>query len=757
MTRQQAMRIGLMAFGVVILALVQKSAMAQRPPKEPHLAYAFPAGCRQGTSCEVVLGGQNLKEVGEAYVAGRGVQVEVLGWYRPMTRGEYNQLRMKLSEAKEKLIAEGKLGVIEDNVAKAAGVTKDQLREMEIFRERDRDPKRQPNSQLEEELTVKLTVNADAKPGKRELRLISENAMSNPIWIQVGQFEETRETEPNDIRPDRKAIKTFPLVVNGQIMPGDVDCFTFTAKQGQKLVIAVGARDVIPYLADAVPGWFQAAMKLTDSEGKEVSYADSFHYRQDPVLYFEVPRDGDYTIKLHDTLFRGREDFVYRLKIGEIPFVTSIFPLGAQCESRANVELEGWNLTRKSLEVKTMSRNRFRPVHWCTVPQGDGTDVTFPLQVDRLPEVFDKEPNNTIADSQQVRIRTNINGRIDQPGDQDVYFISGRGRLVAEVHARRHGTPLDSMLVLTDANGKEIATNDDHEDKSHGLLTHHADSRLEAVIPSPGAYLHISDAQRNGGRDFVYRLSLRAPEPDYELRVTPGNIIARPGAVIPITVHALRKDGFDSDIELALEDPPEGFRLSGGIVPGNADRVQLTLTASHNSTREPVNLNMISRARRKGRSWIQRTAIPAENMMQAFIWHHLIPVEDWTVVVSGRSSAPRPFEIVPQASRISLPKAGQFILPVRPLVNVDPKELQVSLDEPKGVSAEIVIGNGGEYAVKLTTNGEEVEPGLQGNLLIYASREVTPAASKTNPNPQPRRTAYGYLPAIPFEISTIDR
>ncbi|MCA9070069.1 MAG: hypothetical protein KDA84_14150, partial [Planctomycetaceae bacterium] len=473
--------------------------------------------------------------------------------------------------------------------------------------------------------------------------------------------------------------------------------------------------------------------------------------------YFEVPRDGRYTIELHDTLYRGREDFVYRLTIGEIPFVTSIFPLGAKCETTATVELHGWNLTKTSLDVQTMSRKRYRPVHWCSVPQEDGVFVRFPLQIDRLPEVFDQEPNDTHKTSQEVSIRTNINGRIDKPGDEDVYYIEGRGRIVVEVHARRHGSPLDSLLVLKDANGKEIAFNDDHEDKSQGLLTHHADSHLEAVIPSPGGYLHITDTQQNGGEDFVYRLSLRAPEPDYELRVTPGNIIARAGAVIPITAYALRKDDFDGEIELALLDPPPGFQLSGGVIPGNADHVQLTLTVPSKPPAQPVALEMVSRARLSSRSWLQRTAIPAENMMQAFIWHHLIPVDNWTAIVSGKPGATRPFEVIRPTSRITLPRGGELILRVRPLAKVDPKELRVSLQEPEGVNAEIITGAGGLYAVKLTVDKDKVEPGLQGNLLLYASREVTPAASKTNPNPKPRVTKYGFLPAIPFEISTQEK
>ena len=167
-----------------------------------------------------------------------------------------------------------------------------------------------------------------------------------------------------------------------------------------------------------------------------------------------------------------------------------------------------------------------------------------------------------------------INGRIDQPGDQDVFLIKGGGRLVAEIHARRLGSPLDSVLTLTDAEGNEVAFNDDHKDMSQAMLTHHADSHLTASLPAGGNYyLQVTDAQHNGGPEFSYRLCMRAPQTDYELRVVPSSIIARAGQVVPITVFALRKDGFDQDIELTLVDPPTGFRIDWRRHPGRSRSV----------------------------------------------------------------------------------------------------------------------------------------------------------------------------------------
>lgn len=736
------------------------SAIAQNNGRNPHLAYMYPAGCERGMSCEIVVGGQHLKDVDEVYVSGEGVDVDIVKWYRPLTAGEYNNLRTKFRDTRERLVGQAALSSngkmpTDAEVALAAGITDEQLREMEIYRKRDQDPKRQPNDQLEEQVTLRVTVALEAKLEKRELRFLSDHAISNPIWLHLDRWIEFQESEPNDVGPCEVESR-LPVVINGQIMPGDVDRFRLQASQGMRLVIQVAARDVIPYLADAVPGWFQAVVRVTDAAGNEVSYADSFYYRQDPVLYFEVPRDGNYIIEIRDALFRGREDFVYRMTVGEVPFVTSIFPLGARVDSQVNVQLRGWNLTRTEQEIQTMPRQQFQPLRWYASPQGDQS-VRFPLQIDHWPEVFEQATNDDRQTAQEISTRMTVNGRIEVPGDQDVYLIKGSGRMIAEVHARRLGSPLDSILTLTDDAGTVIAFNDDHKDAAQAMLTHHADSHLTVSVSSKGdSYLTISDAQGNGGPDFGYRLSLRPPQADYELRVVPSTIIARAGQAVPITVFALRKDGFDQAIELSLVDAPPGFAIDGAVIPGLSDQVRLTLTVPDTPPEQPVTLQMqgVAPKRLRSRTKIVRAAIPAENMMQAFIWHHLVPVDHWRVIVSGRPGPKMPLKVVASSERIKLPSEGSFLLTaVSDSNNFPIDQLHVDLDDaPDGITASIVTGPDRSIAIRFETSADGLRPGLQGNLLISVYKEYTPEPTESDPAPKPRRTDYGLLPAIPFEV-----
>ncbi|MFO0820697.1 MAG: peptidase [Pirellulales bacterium] len=734
-----------------VLALLPTTLTSQ-PAAPPHLAYAFPAGARRGETCEIVLGGQYLKKVQGAYVAGGGVKAEIVRWYRGLTPGEYNQLRMALDEAREKLIEDGQANPTAEAVARAAGVTAEQLREMELYRERQRDSKRQPNEQLEEELTIRVTIADDATYGRRELRLVDEAAISNPLWIHVGQYPEIQEVEPNDVVADR-SLDQLPAVVNGRIMPGDVDRFSFSAKKGQKLVLIAGAREVIPYLADAVPGWFQPSLMLFDSKGAEIPVTTAFHFHQDPVVYFEVPSDDRYSVQVRDGLHRGREDFVYRLTVGEIPFVTSVFPLGAPWDERTQIQLAGWNLENRTLTTKSVGFRQIQPFQWHTVDQGDGRSVRVPLRMDSFPEVFDKEPNDSLESAQRLAFPAIVNGRIDQPGDEDVFRLSGSGKVMVEVYARRHGSPLDAYIQLTDMRGKELAFNDDYEDKTQGLLTHHADSRLVANVPSSGAWLRIGDTQGEGGSEFVYRVYVRPPKVDFDLRVTPSSILARPGSVTPITVHALRELDFDDDIELALVDAPPGFSLSGAIVPGSVNRMTLTLSIPVNAPTTPLPLSMVGRARLKNsRSLLTRPAVPAEDMMQAFLWRHLVPVEQWHLLVRGSPAGSPPFQAA--VTSVALTRSGETVVPLRVTgKNVAASEVKIEVKEPKGITAEVETAGGGLWALKLKTDGDKVAAGTRGNLLLYAYRMSTPAATKDNPNPKPWRSDYGYLPAIAYVAS----
>jgi hypothetical protein len=341
-------------------------------------------------------------------------------------------------------------------------------------------------------------------------------------------------------------------------------------------------------------------------------------------------------LEIKDAIYRGREDFVYRISVGELPFVTGIFPLGGRAGTNTTVALTGWNMPRDSLTIE--STNLSSCVRMVGVQDGGRISNHVPFAIDTLPECFEEERNDSNETAQAVTLPIVINGRIGRPGDSDVFRFEGRAgqEVVAEVRARRLASPLDSFLKLTDAQGKELASNDDSEDKACGLETHHADSYLHCTLPADGVYyVCLTDTQGKGGPEYAYRLRLSSPQPDFELRIAPSSINVRAGSTAPVTVYALRKDGFTNEIRLRLKDAPYGVSLSANRIPPNTQEIRITVQTAVRQRNELLGL-AIEGIALIGDKEITRVAIPADEMMQAFFYKHLVPAKDLDLAVSDR-------------------------------------------------------------------------------------------------------------------------
>jgi hypothetical protein len=298
-----------------------------------------------------------------------------------------------------------------------------------------------------------------------------------------------------------------------------------------------------------------------------------------------------------------------------------------------------------------------------------------------------------------------------------------------------------------------LALNDDCEDKAAGLTTHHADSRLSVRIPRTGPYyLYLGDGQQQGGDAYSYRLHVGPRRPDFELRVVPSSVNARAGTTVPITVHALRKDGFDGEILLGLMDSPAGFTLSGGRIPAGQQVVRATLTVPPEAM-NPMSLVLAGQAVIERRT-VSRLAVPADDMMQAFIYRHLVPAEDFQVAVTGtprRSSAIGVLTTRP----VRIPVGGTARIPVAIPTRSFFGEIQLELSNPPaGLSIESVsMGRRGSVLV-LRSDADQVQRGLEGNLIVNVFAGKTEDDSgKGKEQRKKRRILLSALPAIPFEIA----
>lgn len=608
-----------------------------------YVGYIYPAGGQQDSTVQVKVGGQRLDGVHQVLVTGEGVTAKLVKYFRPLNAQESSLIREQLNLLRRatRAPAPGKKAKKTDR-ATLDLIARIQTRMSEYCN-------RPACASIASLAWLEVTIAPDAPPGERELRLVTARGVTNPMPFHVGQVPETarkpmltskmqvlgKEYLAQRKRPEEEVevAITLPCTVNGQVAPGEVNWYRFSAKKGQRLVLTTAARQLVPYIADAVPGWFQPVLAVYDAEGNELAYDDDFRFKPDPSLLFEVPEDGEYRFSISDAIFRGREDFVYRVTIGELPFVTSIFPLGGPAGVPTELEVQGWNVDGASVDPPPSDAGP--GIHYLTVVKDGMVSNAVPFALDTLPEEFEQEPNDDANRAQQVKLPVILNGRIDAQDDWDVYQFAGRGgdQVVVEVMARRLDSPLDSIVKITSPDGTVLAFNDDHEDVGSGLNTHHADSYVMFELPTDGIYnVHIGDTARAGGPAYGYRLRIGPPRPDFELRTAPSSAAMRVKGAMAVNVYAIRKDGFDGDITIRLKNPPEGFTARPTKLAATKGMVRFAIRTTKTERCDPVRLE-IEGVGKVGDREIVRDVVPAEDRMQAFLWRHLVPAQEFIAYV----------------------------------------------------------------------------------------------------------------------------
>ena len=427
--RSAATRTGVhFIFATLLLLLAASSALAQPfTPRGLRLS-----GRRQaGATIEVTVGGQYFDKINEARFSGGGIKATVGEVVKPIKQGEFGPLRDRLTELlnKEDLDADTLLEI--NDVPKSWS----------------RSPASQPcHRRHGRRCKVHHRRRRRARPARAAA--LGARGTLQPTGIYgghaAGGLAQRLANGPDPRRPAGHAKRraaprlrhdspptdiTLPAVVNGQILPGAVDRYRFTAKKGQHLVVAVAARELIPYLADAVPGWFQAAVALYDADGHEIAYADHFRFQPDPVLCCEIPDDGSTCWK-----FAIRSTAAAR--------TSSIASPSANCRSspassrwaarpapKPPSSLTGWNLPSSTLTqdapadrpasialwTSSESGVKQRPSRWTTAG-GQVRAGGEPIAPSRA----------TAAERAGVTLPVIVNGRIERPGQWDVYVSKAR-------------------------------------------------------------------------------------------------------------------------------------------------------------------------------------------------------------------------------------------------------------------------------------------------------------------------------------------
>ena len=558
------------------------------------VGYIYPAGAERGTTAEITVGGQNVNKATSVIVSGKGIKVEIV----------------KLNEQEQTVQKKKKSRKLDD----------------------------QSSPQLADQLNLRITIDKNAAPGLRDLRLQSPVGISNKLNFEVGQYPnvlENKGSTPKNPNP----IEKLPAVLCGQILPGETDYFSFKAEKGITLVASVKARALVPFIADAVPGWFQSVISLKNSKGKEVAYCDDFRYNVDPTIVLKVPENGTYTLSIHDAIYRGREDFNYRIELGEIPFVQSVYPAAGKVGKKTELTFAGVNLKSNKLSFKSEI-------------EGNNTVTVVGLNGEISNSVpfwgVSKSTNLLVNDKNKLQITDNkvIFDTLDlkNRSKQYVYLTDANETVTFEVMARRIGSLLDGRLRLLDEYGKLLAEADDLEDDMQGLMTFHADPQLTYNFKIPGRYyLEVEDVLDNRGSDYFYVLEKKKVTLPFEVFVSPATLSVPRGGTSIFTVTVNSKEKLNKPIELNLSGLPFGTKLSNQKIPAGAKKKEVSVTIPEGSREGNYDLKLSAslfdpKNQSDGKSL---NAVAADEMMQAFYYHHNIPAAGFSLEVTPKA----PFRI----------------------------------------------------------------------------------------------------------------
>jgi hypothetical protein len=259
------------------------------------------------------------------------------------------------------------------------------------------------------------------------------------------------------------------------------------------------------------------------------------------------------------------------LTLGEVPYVTSIFPPGGQRGQSVEVELHGPNIpagTRRKLEIAADDRFLLQDFVWAEASQ------RLPLVRGDRAEQIEQEPNPNANQANELKLDTTANAQFEQQGDEDWYAVTlAKGKaVVLWTLAQRHlRSPVDTAIAIADETGKTLAENDDGS-LFMGQAWHDfesADSRLAFTAPADGRYfVRVTNASGFYGKGAIYRLSVEPLSPDFHLFQWPDAVpIWGPGSTASFVVQAFTGGGLESDIEFYVEGLPADWQASVSRLP----------------------------------------------------------------------------------------------------------------------------------------------------------------------------------------------
>jgi hypothetical protein len=150
--------------------------------------------------------------------------------------------------------------------------------------------------------------------GPREVQLPMGDGLTNPVPVIVSNLPPVLETDGENNTAGTAQLVIVPAGISGRIVAeGDIDCYRFTAKKGDRISVEVFARRHWSGLDSIV--------RVLSADGKPLTENDDLrlwgrrNYQDSQIEFWAVPGDGEYVVEIRDVHLRGGDEYVYFLRI----------------------------------------------------------------------------------------------------------------------------------------------------------------------------------------------------------------------------------------------------------------------------------------------------------------------------------------------------------------------------------------------------------------------------------------------------------
>jgi len=419
---------------------------------------------------------------------------------------------------------------------------------------------------------AKLKIAPDCRLGLHAVRIRTETGISDLRLFSVGALPQVAEEEPNN---DFEAPQTVALdsTVHGVVQNEDVDHFVVDAKKGERITaelegLRLGNTFFDPYLA------------ILNNERFELARSDDAALlRQDCVCSIIAPEDGKYTVQVRESAYGGDGNSKYRLHVGRFPRPRAVLPAGGKAGETLQVTWIGDVAGDRQEQVTIPERDGegarlFARDERGISPSGNG------IRVNNLQNTVESEPNDNFKEATAGTAPGALNGVIGSPDDRDCFKISAKKgqQFDVRVYARSVlRSPLDSVLVIRNAAGRGIESNDD----ANG-----PDSSIRFRAPDDGDYfVEIRDHLKSGGPTYAYRIEIAPREPNLTMslperqRYKATTLSVPSGNRMALLVDA-RRENFRDELALNFDGLPAGITFETIPMPENRNQVPVLFSAA---------------------------------------------------------------------------------------------------------------------------------------------------------------------------------